>query len=164
MRIRDPGWKKFGSVINIPDPKDCCNILVFAAELSSYSTIVNNIKRTINTSPGRQENSLYSSGSSIFDPPLAEPPLLQYVRYRAMLRILIRIILGSRIWIRIRVKSRIRINVKNRIRIRIKVKRCFRIRIKVKIQELWRFKMDPLQGCRRRRGGSKWGPGGPADQ
>ncbi len=24
MRIRDPGWKKFGSGINIPDPQHWC--------------------------------------------------------------------------------------------------------------------------------------------
>jgi hypothetical protein len=23
MRIRDPGWKKFGSGINVPDPQQC---------------------------------------------------------------------------------------------------------------------------------------------
>ncbi len=57
-----------------------------------------------------------------FDPLLAQFPLLQY---RAVFRIRICIMLGSRI------------------RIRIKVKRYIRIRIKVKIQELWRSKLDP---------------------
>jgi hypothetical protein len=28
-KIRDPGWKKFGSGIIIPDPQHCCNITYF---------------------------------------------------------------------------------------------------------------------------------------
>jgi hypothetical protein len=30
MRIRDPGWKKFGSGINIPDPQHCWSSTEFA--------------------------------------------------------------------------------------------------------------------------------------
>jgi hypothetical protein len=29
MRIRDPGWKKFGSGINIPDPQHCTDPKLF---------------------------------------------------------------------------------------------------------------------------------------
>jgi hypothetical protein len=32
IRIRDPGWKKYGSGINIPDPQHCCSVLMLLGD------------------------------------------------------------------------------------------------------------------------------------
>ncbi len=66
-----------------------------------------------------------------------------------MLRLRIRIILRSRIRIRIRVKRLSRIFIKFKFRIRNHV--C----IKVKIQELWRFRMEPWASMYAHSGGGE---------